>query len=254
MPDGRIVFASGEGNLHSLNPDGSGRTQLTPNDHTSWDPSVCGDGRYIVYSAYEEQRVGIWRIDADGSNPTRIADETIAMDPQCSPDGKWVIYLRGPSWTLMRVIITGEKPPETLAQTRAPGSGAVPAFSPDGKRIACLSLPSSPATSPSTSLPNQLKVISFDGGAPLQQFDWPASAGFFGSPRWAPGGDAIDYVLTRNSVSNIWRRNLRGGPPTEITNFESGQIFDFDWSRDGKQLALTRGSESSDVIMIKNFR
>ena len=110
----------------SLNPDGSGRTQLTPNDHASWDPSVCGDGRYIVYSAYEEQKMGIWRIDADGSNPIRIADETFATSPQCSPDGKWVIYLRGPSWTLMRVIITGEKPPETLTQSPAPGSRSVP--------------------------------------------------------------------------------------------------------------------------------
>ena len=88
----------------------------------------------------------------------------------------------------------------------------------------------------------------------MQQFDWPVSAGLFGSPRWAPSGDAIDYVLTRNGVSNIWRQNLAGGAPKQITNFESGQIFDFDWSRDGKQLALTRGSESSDVIMISNFR
>ncbi len=261
MPDGRIVFASGEGNLLSLNPDGSGRTQLTPNDHASWDPSVCGDGRYIVYSAYEEQKMGIWRIDADGSNPKRIADETFAASPQCSPDGRWVIYLRGPSWTLMRVIITGEKPPETLTKNPAPGSRSVPAFSPDGKRIAYIASPASPASpvenlsSPSSSQPNQLKVIAFDGGTPLQQFDWPVSAGlFFGSPHWAPSGDAIDYVLTHNGVSNIWRRNLAAGAPKQITNFESGQIFDFDWSHDGKQLALTRGSESSDVIMIRNFR
>ena len=185
MPDGRIVFASGEGNLLSLNPDGSGRTQLTPNDHASWDPSVCGDGRYIVYSAYEDQKMGIWRIDADGSNPKRIADETFAASPQCSPDGKWVIYLRGPSWTLMRVIITGEKPPETLTKNPAPGSRSVPAFSPDGKRIAYIASPASPVenpSSPSSSQPNQLKVIAFDEGTPLQQFDWPVSAGLFGAP------------------------------------------------------------------------
>jgi Tol biopolymer transport system component len=194
-------------------------------------------------------------INANVSNPIRIADETAAASPQCSPDGKWVIYLRGPSWTLMRVIITGEKPPEMLARSSAPGSRFFPAFSPDGKRIAYVVQPSSSPTSPSASLPNQLKVISFDGSAPLQQFDWPASAGlFFASPRWMPGGEAIDYVLTHNGVSNIWRQNLVGGAPKQITNFESGQIFDFDWSRDGKQLALTRGSESSDVIMIRNFR
>ena len=60
--------------------------------------------------------------------------------------------------------------------------------------------------------------------------------------------------MTRNGVSNIWRQNLAGGMPKQITNFVSGQIFDFDWSRDGKQLALTRGSESSDVILITDFR
>jgi Tol biopolymer transport system component len=230
---------------------------LTPNDHASWDPSVCGDGRYIVYSAYEEQKVGIWRINANGSNPIRIADETAAASPQCSPDGKWVIYLRGPSWTLMRVMITGEKPPQTLTQSQAPGSAAVPAFSSDGKRIAYVTSPSSPVKnpiSPSASLPNQLNVIAFDGGAPLQQFDWPASAGLFASPHWAPGSEAIDYVLTHNGVSNIWRQNLVRGTTKQITNFESGQIFDFNWSRDGRQLALTWGSESSDVIMIRNFR
>ena len=106
-------------------------------------------------------------------------------------------------------------------------------------------------SSPSASNPFQLKVIPSDGGADLYKFDWPASAN---APRWAPAGDAVEYALTRNGVSNIWRQKLAGGTPTQITNFESGQIFDFDWSHDGKQLALTRGSESSDVILISNFR
>jgi Tol biopolymer transport system component len=193
-------------------------------------------------------------MDAGGSNPIRIADETVAVGPQCSPDGKWVVYLRGPSWIPVRVNITGEKPPETLSQDSAIYIGDVVAISPDGKQIAYLGLPGPPENpgSASASRPNQLKVIPFDGGAPLHQFDWPALAG---EPRWAPGGEAVDYVLTRNGVSNIWRQKLSGAvPPKQITNFESGQIFDFDWSRDGRQLAVTRGSENSDVVLISNFR
>jgi len=73
-------------------------------------------------------------------------------------------------------------------------------------------------------------------------------------PHWAPAGDAVEYALTRSGVTNIWRQKLGGGTPKQITNFESGQIFDFAWSHDGSQLALTRGSESSDVVLISNFR
>ena len=251
---GRIVFASGDGNLSVLNSDGSVRTLLTANDYPVGDPSVCGDGRYVVYSTYREQKAGIWRMDTDGSNPTRIADETVATSPQCSPDGKWVIYVQVASMTLMRVTITGEKPPETITQSPAAYELDALAISPEGKRIAYVAAPETPVvnpSSPSGSQPNQLKVIAVDGGTPMQQFDWPASAW---RPRWAPRGDAIDYILTRNGVSNIWQQRLTGGPPKQVTHFDSGEIFDFEWSRDGRQLALTRGSESSDVILMSNFR
>jgi Tol biopolymer transport system component len=253
MPDGRIIFASLDGNLYAVNQDGSGRSRLTPDDSPNWDPSVCGDGRYIVYAAYREQKQGIWRMDADGSNSIRIADETEAAGPQCSPDGKWVVYLRGPSWTPVKVPITGAKPAEVVAQdfNFEIGFGLPLRISPDGKRIMYLASARENPTSPSASNPYRLKVIPSDGGADLYKFDWPASAN---APRWAPAGDAIEYALTRNGVSNIWRQKLGGGAPKQITNFESGLIFDFDWSRDGKQLALTRGSESSDVVLISNFR
>lgn len=128
------------------------------------------------------------------------------------------------------------------------------AISPEGKRIAYVAAPETPVVNPSSppgSQPNQLKVIAFDGGTLMNQFDWPTSAW---RPRWAPRGEAIDYILTRNGVSNIWQQSLTGGPPKQVTHFDSDEIFDFEWSRDGRQLALTRGSESSDVILMSNFR
>jgi Tol biopolymer transport system component len=252
-PDGRIIFSSGEGNLLVLNSEGNTHNLLTANDSPIGDPSVCGDGRYIVYSRYGEQKAGIWRMDLDGSNPVRIANDAVPTSPQCSPDGKWVIYVQVPSLTLMRVTITGDKPPEAI--TRAVGAWELDllAFSPEGKRIAYIAQAGgeSPA-SPSASQPNQLKVIAFDDGTIMHQFDFPGLA--WPQCRWAPRGDAIDYILTRNGISNIWRQNLNGGPPKQITNFESLEIFNFAWSHDGKQLAMTRGSDNSDVILISNLR
>jgi Tol biopolymer transport system component len=250
---GGFVFAGADGNLYAVNPDGSARMLLTPNDRGNQDPSVCGGGHFIVYSAFQEQKLGIWRMDTDGSNRIRIADETVAQNPQCSPDGKWVVYLRGPAWIPVRVAITGTEQPLVLTQDVVLDSLEI---SPDGSRIMYVAYvtPDSQVAGPAPSAasrPNQLKVIPFSGGAPMHQFDWPASAT---NPRWSLGGDAVDYVLARNGVSNVWRQKLNGGPPKQITNFQSGLIFDFHWSHDGKQLALARGSTSSDVILISNFR
>ena len=62
------------------------------------------------------------------------------------------------------------------------------------------------------------------------------------------------YIDTRGGVSNIWMQPLDGGPPRQVTDFKSDRIFGFEWSRDGKQLALARGTESSDVVLISGFR
>jgi Tol biopolymer transport system component len=239
--DGSIVFVNQDFNLFAVNLDGSSRTLLTPGDRLNLAPSVCGDGRHIVVLSYREQKMGVWRMDADGSNPVRLADETFALSPQCSPDGKWVIYQEGSSLTMAQVPLSGEKPPQLV--TRDPGNSS--RISPDGRLILYLALPSA------ISKPSQMKVIPFGGGTPIYQFDWPAAAG---APHWAPDGQSVEYVLTREGVSNIWQRKLTGGPPKQITNFKSGLIFAFDWSRDGKQLACARGSESSNVILISNFR
>jgi hypothetical protein len=47
---------------------------------------------------------------------------------------------------------------------------------------------------------------------------------------------------------------VAGGEPQQFTKFSSGRIFDFDWSADGKQLLLTRGETSRDVVLLSHLR
>ena len=72
--------------------------------------------------------------------------------------------------------------------------------------------------------------------------------------RWTPDGRALTYIDTINGVSNIWSLPLDGGPPKQLTDSKTDQIFWFDFSRDGKQLALSRGTQTSDVILIRDFK
>ena len=69
-------------------------------------------------------------------------------------------------------------------------------------------------------------------------------------PMWAPDGTGLDYVATRNGVSNIWRQPLSGSPPVQITHYTAGNIFSFAWSPDGKWLSLANGMSRSDVVII----
>ena len=56
------------------------------------------------------------------------------------------------------------------------------------------------------------------------------------------------------SGPNLWSQPLDGGPPKQVTDFKSDEIFSFAWSRDGKQLALARGVETGDVVLITDSK
>jgi Tol biopolymer transport system component len=238
-----LVYADANGDLFSVEEDGSNRTLLTPGEHSSYFAATCGEGRFIVFHAYRNEKWNVWRMDADGSNPAQLTNEALAAYPECSPDGKWVLYTHPNDSTAWQVPIQAGPPPQAVAQNLA--DARTPQISPDGKLLAYIAMPAT------LSSPRVLAVVPFGGGSPLYRFDLLMGAGWL---RWAPDGKALDYRLTRGGASNIWRQALAGGPPKQITNFKSDLIFSFDWSRDGKQLALARGSTSSDVILISNFQ
>jgi eukaryotic-like serine/threonine-protein kinase len=239
LPGGTIISSTPNYDIVSIPSGGGSSTLLTANTHRGSNPSACGDGRSIVYQALTDARVNIWRMDADGSNPTRLTSGEDDYGADCSPDGKWLVYVSGNY--IYRLSIEGGTP----TQLADDSFGGGPRISPDGKLVSYL------ARGASISTADIKKVIPSSGGAAVRTL--PRVAGTSGG-HWSPDGHANDYLLTRGGVTNIWRQPVTGGPPKQITNFTSGIIFDFAWSRDGKQLAMARGSRSSDIILISNIR
>jgi len=237
-PSGKLLATGNDGDLWLMNPDGSARSLIVPNSHNLFSLTSCGD-RYLVFDSYHDGKVELWRTDADGSNGIKRLDEVSYSD--CSPDGKWIYYFVKDK--LYRMPPEGGAPVEVF--TVPGGSRAwMATVSPNGEQVAFVFQD-----------PGQLPVpkvgtVSVTGGA--IQFTSPLPFGFTGL-RWAPSGKALDYLLTRNGATNIWEQPLTGGAPRQITTFPSGRIFSFAWSRDGK-LLLTKGTQTSDVILISSFR
>ena len=235
-PGNKLLLQSDGSALVSMNPNGSERVSLVPQVLNYVSRSACGD-RYLLFTSYDGSKLQLMRSDPDGSNMVKLSDEGGAA--ACSPDGKWFVYDRHEK--IYRMPIEGGTPAEIAS---CPGGGGA-TISPDGKLVAFSFQEGSPVPQVKTA------VVPAEGGKLLNAFVQPSGAS---SLRWSPDGKALHYLLTRNGATNVWEQPLSGGDPRQFTRFTSGLIFDFSWSRDGKQLLLSKGDQSSDVVMITNFR
>lgn len=250
-PDGRIVYtskASGRNDLHLwiMDADGSNQKALTTSSGSREEPAVTADGRYIVYSARAagDLSANIWRIDIDGSNPKQLTRGGHDQRPQCSPDGKWVVYTHRVTPvmpTLWRVPLEGGEPVQ-LHDEFTVGN----AISPDGRLIAC------GYRGPASNWHNKIALVPFGGGPPVTLFDVPPRISLTNLIQWTPDGQAL--ICSGPATAKIWKQALDGSPAKELIDFQSDSVWRFAWSPDGKQLAVVRGSTVGDVVLISNFR
>jgi Tol biopolymer transport system component len=220
-----------------MNSDGSNIVPLTTDRNPHLQLSACQDGKHVVYGTLRDGIFELDRSDADGSNSIKLAAPVIGGGI-CTPDSKSVVY--GADNSLWRIPIEGGTP----VKLSVPFTQA--AFSPD-RKLLLYGL----QKVVNGALQSQLIVAPAEGAPPLHSFDVPYG---MQSPQFTPDSKAIAYLLTRNHATNIWLQPLTGGSPTQLTKFTSGDIFAFAWSKDGKQLALSRGWRKTDVVMMSNFR
>ncbi len=248
MPGGKIVYTSrgsGFSDIWSIEQDGKNQKQLTANASTNLYPWATPDGRYIVFTSTRVRSTrSIWRMDPDGGNLKQLTEGPGDVFPQSSPDGRWVVFVSTRSGLVRawKISIDGGEPVRLTDKWTQN-----PTISPDGSLIACFYREDQP------NAPLKVAIIPFAGGEPVKVLDIPHSVNGPAGLRWTPDGRALTFVNTTGGVSNIWSLPLGGGAPKQLTDFKTDQIFWFDFSRDGKQLALSRGRQTSDVILIRDF-
>ena len=272
---GNILAVSGDGRLWMVNQDGTVRRPFS-NLRDVAPPVMCGQfavltsyasgagedlqsdagsingikmagGRFVVQRSYQSGPASILRLDADGVNTTALTSGLV-YSPTCSPDGKSLFYvLLGHTEKILRVSIDGGEP-TVVGEVPGRGIRGTMRVSPDGQFLAFpydLYLPK-----PSM----KLAVISINNGRIEKIFPSPPGVYREACLRWSPDGKALQYLLTKGDVTNIWEQPLSRESPRQITNFTSGRIFDFNWSPDGKRLLMSRGEVSSDVVLLSNLR
>jgi eukaryotic-like serine/threonine-protein kinase len=247
--DGKIVYTAKSGGTEDIwivNQDGGDKRQLTFNARSNLYPVVSPDNRQIAFVSDRLGGYNIWKMNLDGGSPKQLTDGAgTASFPDWSPDGKWIIYQ-----------FSDDKNKTSVWKISSDGGAPVrltdavsgrPIVSPDGEFFACKYADAAANNA------LKLAIVPFSGGQPAKLLDLPA---VIQSPslRWTSDGKALIYIDSRERVYNLWSQTLDNNPPKQLTKFKSEQIFRFDLAADGKGLALARGSEGSDVVMINDFR
>jgi serine/threonine protein kinase len=243
--DGRILYTvpSGEqSDVWSIAADGTANKQLTTDSYTEGLGCVSPDGRFVVFSSNRSGNFNLWRLAvATGEQSQLTQGAELDSQPNCSPDGQWVLFksLRQGNSTFWRVPISGGTPQQLWNK-----SSNWAAISPDGKFVAVRYFDDQANA-------NKIAVIPFAGGEPIKILEAPTSFRDIGLG-WTPDSRAITYADTRDNADNIWRMSIDGGPARQLTNFNTGLIFAFQGSPDGKQIAISRGSQIDDVILLRD--
>jgi len=212
-PDGTLLaYARDTGSVTELavmSPTGADSRSLTTDGDYLLAMAWTADGSAIVYGSTD---AGIRSVPLTGGASQFVVDAFASIDPDLSPDGRWLAY--GLNGSTLHVADLGQTPPAVtdlaLPQTNSPR------FSPDGATLALWS-------------DDKIQLLDRATGAPTDILD---STNAFGRVDWFADGARL-VAGTDRGIEIITL-----GPPVERRLIlDNGAIIGLDLSPDGASIA-----------------
>jgi Tol biopolymer transport system component len=205
------------------------RTKFKRLAGTRWSP----DGQWLYVAAWDDQGMGIYRVDAQGGEFTpivRTVPPAVLRRHEVSPDGNALVYERrddpkAPYQILSRNLTTGEE-----KQIYA-GDQAVFSISPDGRWLALINVDKKKV----------LQVMPIGGGKPKELLRFEEDKAYWPSVEWTADGKYILFEKQPPTKDKqqfaLWRIPAEGGEPQELGLVMVG-FQDLSAHPDGQHLAF----------------
>ncbi len=216
---GTIIFVSdrsGSTKIWSMHASGKNAKQLTKSEGADADPRFSPDGKCILYTTLRGGFPEVWQMNRDGSAPKSV---TKGSQASWAPDGKSIVFIND-NQTFVRDLDAGK---ERLLTPKTWERCGVPAFSPDGKRLAVASRHTGDI---------RIFLLSLDGKEPTQLKTEEACC----TPAWSKDGKKILYQTVNGHIHEV---GIDGKGADQLT-FGADIQHDARYSPDGKMILFCR--------------
>jgi Tol biopolymer transport system component len=229
-----------------MNADGSNRTVVLSDRLFMTNLSVCQDGRHVLFSKPNRETKGlsVYLLDLQAGTTKPITFGKADANAFCSPDSAYFLYTRleNGKKLLMRQPLNGGE-----AKQLYPDFVEFASLTADGSTAAIGTIEGKGADAKLV-----IKLIDADGGPPTKTIH--PSPWIAGLMTFSPDGAYLYYPVNQHGVSNMVKQSVDGGDPVPVTNFDDLSIYDYSYDWKNNKLAVTRGHNTSDAVLIKDQR
>lgn len=235
--------------IFTVFPDGSQLAKLTDDPAEDIQPAWSPDGAKIAFTSNRSGSNQIYLASAESGSPIQLTSDQQNDLPVWLPDGKQLAFRTNDGsglwwWRIINletssVIRFSEPSYDFFSQT--------PAWSPDGQRMAYMSLVEQQARNDGSS---QIHVKNIDGtnDVALTNDIWANV-----SPVWSPDGKRIAFLSERDGTYNqfaLYVMDDDGSNVIKLTQVVYSESVTYTWSPDGRQIAIGNDNLFGGIYII----
>ena len=199
--------------------------QLTTAPGQELYPSFSPGGDRIVYAGQTAENWDLYLQKAGEKNAINLTQGSGVdnTQPAFSPDGRSIVFRSERDGGGLFILPVNKRSPTRLSEI-----GYLPAWSPDGKKIACSTTPSFQGPTRRTTISQLIVIDAATGNRQVLNLKGDAI-----QPNWSPHGKRIAFWRSQSSYLNICSVKTDGGAEVCITS-DSNLNWNPVWSPDGR--------------------
>jgi tol-pal system beta propeller repeat protein TolB len=232
---GKIVFTCFIKKIDQIclmKADGTGQTQITKLEATTFYASLSPNGETIYFSSRQSGNFEIYSISVSAKNMKRLTKGIGTLfAPELSPNGHQIVFTNDSKQGIWIMNVNGKDPHPITDH-----NDIDPTWSPDGSMIAFAS---------SRQEMRQLFIMNADGSN-IRQVTNLDNMG--GRSTWSPDGTKLAFYRGPANDHNIYVINMDGTGLVQLT--QGGDNLGPSWSLDGNWITFTSFRDGNNEIYI----